>query len=179
MSFIRRNTDIPVPTLYGAFEVDGSYFVIMEYIEGVDMKSLTDDQKKVVEVELHQHLATLRKLKSNTIGGPSGIVIPPYRVMRYSKHDLLPRRQSESDEFVFCHNDLSQPNIIVDPETLKINAIIDWEYAGFWPEYFEGPFWGRYGPSVAIPHLKEKDDTPKLLQFLGLEELYTWHSRKE
>ncbi|KAF4626082.1 hypothetical protein G7Y89_g12082 [Cudoniella acicularis] len=52
-------------------------------------------------------------------------------------------KTSEADEYVFCHDDLSQQNIIVDPDTLKIKAIIDWEYAGFFPEYFEREFFQR------------------------------------
>ncbi len=56
----------------------------------------------------------------------------------------------ESKNLVFCHNDLSTHNVIVDPETLKVNAIIDWEYAGFFPQEFEGMFFRRPGPSVAL-----------------------------
>ena len=39
---------------------------------------------------------------------------------------------------MFCHNDFSTHNVIVNPSTLKVNAIIDWEYAGFYPVEFEG-----------------------------------------
>ena len=56
----------------------------------------------------------------------------------------------ESEDLVFCHNDLSMHNVIVDPATVKIKAIIDWEYAGFFPAEFEGIFFRRPGPSVAV-----------------------------
>jgi aminoglycoside phosphotransferase len=52
-------------------------------------------------------------------------------------------------DLVFCHGDLSQTNILVDPETLKIQGIIDWEFAGFWPEYFEEPHFRDPVPSGA------------------------------
>lgn len=65
---------------------------------------------------------------------------------------------------MFCHNDLSQQNVIVNPESLKILAIIDWEYAGFYPEYFDRPFYKRLGPSMALDG--EEDDTEKCLDFL-------------
>lgn len=52
LRFIRQNTNIPVPTLYGAFEVDGSYFLLMEYIDGIDMTMLSEDQKEIVCAEL-------------------------------------------------------------------------------------------------------------------------------
>jgi hypothetical protein len=52
---------------------------------------------------------------------------------------------------VFCHNDLSQRNVIVDPQLLKIPAIIDWEYAGLKdPEFFDRQFLKRLGPSIAL-----------------------------
>ncbi|KAK6832108.1 hypothetical protein RU639_002550 [Aspergillus parasiticus] len=37
LQFIRRVRNIPVPQLYGAFEIDGSYLLIMEYVEGISM----------------------------------------------------------------------------------------------------------------------------------------------
>lgn len=56
------------------------------------------------------------------------------------------------------------PSIIVDPQTLKIRAIIDWEYDGFFSEYFEWPFYERPGPSIALDG--EHDDSAELLQFM-------------
>jgi thiamine kinase-like enzyme len=46
----------------------------------------------------------------------------------------------ESEELVFCYNDLPTNNMTVNPETLKVNAIINWGYAGFYPAQFEGKF---------------------------------------
>lgn len=104
----------------------------MEFVDGVAMSQLREDEKKTVCAETQQHLATLRGIRSGTIGGPRGIVIPPYRVMRASNNDTWSSlRTSEDKSYVFCHNDLSQSNVIVDPRSLKINAIIDTEYAGF------------------------------------------------
>ncbi|KAJ5106051.1 hypothetical protein NUU61_003398 [Penicillium alfredii] len=82
--------------------------------------------------------------------------------MRLSEKDDWLRKVSNNHEYNFCHNDLSQSNILVDPETLKIRAIIDWEYAGFFPKSFEGLFYKRMGPSVAFNG--EPDDAAELLQ---------------
>ncbi|KAI1437631.1 kinase-like domain-containing protein [Xylaria sp. CBS 124048] len=46
--------------------------------------------------------------------------------------DFLPR----SNISVFSHNDLSPRNILVD-ESLTITALLDWEYAGWYPDYWE------------------------------------------
>ncbi|KAL4948490.1 kinase-like domain-containing protein [Aspergillus filifer] len=164
LHYIRRVSNIPVPTLYGAFMVDESFILVTEYIDGVAMSNLAEDQKRVVCTKVEQYRATLRGIKSNTIGGPSGIVLPPYRVMRLSDRNEWPRKVTKDDGYIFCHNDLAQHNIIVDPETLEIRAIIDWEYAGFFPEYFEWPFYKRRGPSVA--QSGEDDDSAVLLEFL-------------
>lgn len=153
-----------VPRVYLDFEDDEAYYVATEYVEGVDMSSLSEDQRAAVYKELSTHLATLKTLRSNRIGGPSGLVILPYRVMRQTETDDWRLQASDHDEFVFCHNDLSQQNVIVDPDTLKIKAIIDWEYAGFYPDYFERLFYTRLGHSAAMRD--EVDDSEKLLEFL-------------
>lgn len=164
LRYIRHHTNIPVPTVYCDFEDEDAYYLVTEYVEGVSMSQLTEDQKAVVREELQGHLATLQTLKSNRLGGPSGIVIPPYRVLRRTEIDHWHLKPLDHDEYVFCHNDLSQQNVIVDPDTLKINAIIDWEYAGFYPARFEWPFYTRLGPSVAGKD--EVDDSLELLDFL-------------
>jgi aminoglycoside phosphotransferase len=73
-------------------------------------------------------------------------------------------RRRDTKDLVFCHNDLSTHNVIVDPSTLKINAIIDWEYAGFFTSEFEGMFFHRPGPSVALEG--EENDENKLLKIM-------------
>ncbi len=52
----------------------------------------------------------------------------------------------------------------MDPKTLKIKAIIDWEFGGFWPEWFERPFWERSGASYALEG--EEDDTERCRAWL-------------
>lgn len=57
-----------------------------------------------------------------------------------------------------CHNDFST-HVIVDPATLKVKAVIDWEYAGFYPFEFEGLYFRRPGPSVALEgEVNDEDD---------------------
>lgn len=55
-----------------------------------------------------------------------------------------------SEDLVFCHNDFSTHNVVVDPATLKVKAVLDWEYAGFYPAEFEGIYFRRPGPPVAL-----------------------------
>lgn len=46
--------------------------------------------------------------------------------------DMLPR----SDSSVFTHADIAPRNIMVDEQN-KITGILDWEYAGWYPDYWE------------------------------------------
>lgn len=145
LRYLRSNTDIPVPTVYADFEDDGAYYLITEYIQGVDMFELPQEKKDIVKQELDRHLSTLHSLKSKTPGGPSGLVIPPRPVLDRSKQYSWALKTSDKENYVFCHNDLSEYNVLVDPKTLKITAIIDWEYAGFYPDFFEAPLYKRRG----------------------------------
>ncbi len=52
----------------------------------------------------------------------------------------------------------------MDPATLKIKAILDWEFGGFWPAWFERPFWERLGASYALEG--EEDDTARCREWL-------------
>ncbi|KAM5441511.1 hypothetical protein MferCBS31731_003582 [Microsporum ferrugineum] len=164
MKFIAENTDIPVPKLYCCFEDDEAVYLVTQYVEGVGMNELEEEKRKVVEKELELHLESMKKLKSRFWGGPSSIVVPPYRVMVKSARLQWKMKPLESEALVFCHNDLSTNNVIVDPETLKVRAIIDWEYAGFYPEEFEGRFYRRPGPSVALEG--EVNDEGRLLDMM-------------
>ncbi|KAI5790336.1 kinase-like domain-containing protein [Geopyxis carbonaria] len=164
LAFVRANTNVPVPNLLCAFMDDGAYHVITEFVDGVNMTELSESQRAVVIRELETHIETLHALRSKKLGGVFGLVVPPYRLSLVTKNDDWHLRPAETEEFVFCHNDISQNNVIVDPETLKIRAIIDWEYAGFYPGFFEGQFYRRIGPSVALGD--EEDDKVKLLDFM-------------
>ncbi|KAH8819682.1 hypothetical protein F5884DRAFT_22378 [Xylogone sp. PMI_703] len=136
----------------------------MEYIEGVSMAELKPEEPVIVGREIESYLETLRSLKSTTWGGPSGIVIPPYQVMVKRARQGWKMAPRESEDLIFCHNDLSAHNVIVDPSTLKVKAILDWEHAGFFPQEFEGMFFRRPGPSVALDG--EVNDEDELLNIL-------------
>ncbi|KAH0602148.1 hypothetical protein MHUMG1_01027 [Metarhizium humberi] len=164
LQFVRQHTDIPVPAVNCHFEDDGAYYLITEYVEGVSISELSEEHKVVVRQELEIHRAKLGTLKSSRLGGPSGLVIPPYRVLHRAEKDDWNLRSTSNQEYISCHNDLSQQNIIVNPDTLKIRAIIDWEYAGFFPARFDYLFYQRLGPSSAIHG--EVDDSLELLQYL-------------
>ena len=67
-------------------------------------------------------------IKGARMGGfCDGVPCLPYRLAQAlpKGSEKIVFRQDVRYELVLCHNDLSQYNVIVDPETLKINAILD------------------------------------------------------
>lgn len=143
-------------------------YLVSWRVPGVQMQELpSDDDRKVVEKELRRHVETLKALRSDTPGVPGEELMgPPQRVcdIHWKLHSAWRPRSGVKGDFVFCHNDLGQHNVLVDPETLKITAIIDWEFGGFWPEWFEREFWTRRGNSYALEG--EEDDSEQCREWL-------------
>ncbi|KAI0045348.1 kinase-like protein [Auriscalpium vulgare] len=167
IEFIRTHTAIPLPTVRAAFADRTCYYLITDLAPGVPMVDLTDDQKVTVIAEVEEHLETLRGLTSTAMGGLLGAACLPFRIAQripLEEQQTMKFKESVPYELVFCHGDLSQHNIFVDEQTLKITAIIDWEYAGFYPKEFEAAFWKRPGPGVALEG--EENDEERLLAIL-------------
>ena len=160
MTFIRENTDIPVPKVLEAYLEEGVYWLWMEFVEGVAMSELTPEEKfEVIPQGPHllsslsechgrgiltggaveRVIMALQRLRSRFSGGPTDILAPTTVVEQLA--EWKPRCCSPNEEFVFCHGDLQQDNILVDPRTLRIVAVIDWEYGGFFPREHEIPFY--------------------------------------
>ncbi|KFY19555.1 hypothetical protein V491_04370 [Pseudogymnoascus sp. VKM F-3775] len=147
-------TNIPIANLQGIFQDDGAMYLMTRYVNGISMDNLEPEQKSIVKMELEEYLVKLKSLRSKTPGTPGAMFIcPHYRFFRgWKKMGLWKVKdnvelEDGEEEFVFCHNDLGQHNVIVDPETLKIKAIIDWEFSGFFPSWFEAAFWENPGPA--------------------------------
>ena len=76
------------------------------------------------------------------------------------------QRLSAEEQFVFCHCDLSQDNILVNPQTLQIVAVIDWEYGGFFPQGHEIPFYESSKASgLQLVDSKNKQKVDKVIEF--------------
>ncbi|KFY44975.1 hypothetical protein V494_01228 [Pseudogymnoascus sp. VKM F-4513 (FW-928)] len=147
-------TDIPIAHLQGIFQDDGAVYLMTKHVDGVSMSSLEPEPKSIVRKELEEYLIKLKSLRSKTPGIPgSTFICPHYRIFKNWRTMSVWKVKDNAElgdreeEFVFCHNDLGQHNVIVDPETLRIKAIIDWEFSGFFPSWFEAAFWEKQGPA--------------------------------
>ena len=148
LEYIATHTSIPVPKVLDSFELDGAYHLITKLIPGVPLDLIDAEDKprahQQVDAFVRDYvLPQLHALKSRHIGSLIGFVIPPTRVVESDSREIWPSKTSSKDQYVFCHNDLSQHNIMVDPKTLQVLAILDWESSGFYPPEFEAPLWLR------------------------------------
>jgi hypothetical protein len=63
--------------------------------------------------------------------GPVKMCPRPEWVAKY--RNMLP----DNYHVTFAHADLSWENVLLDPTTGSVTGIVDWEMAGFWPEWWE------------------------------------------
>jgi tRNA A-37 threonylcarbamoyl transferase component Bud32 len=165
LDLVNQKTTIPVPRLLShGTHPDGRRYLVTEFIEGVLLDQFSG--RGCSRPERHKHtdsipcktcsdqaysnaldfiqgtvLPQLANLKSQN-RGISGFVMPPswlspdvqppWRGKEYFK--TLPLKVAE---YVFQHGDIAAHNLIMDPQTLQVKALIDWEYAGFFPPGME------------------------------------------
>ncbi|EXJ81359.1 hypothetical protein A1O3_07650 [Capronia epimyces CBS 606.96] len=119
LRFIKTHTTIPVPEALSIENRDGCWSVLTEYVDGIPLDDLPDNirpaaVKKAQEFIEQVVLPQLSRLRSRVNGTLSGEVIPPRRVA-----DMFPNTEWMGD----------------------VVSIIDWEYAGYYHQCFEGALW--------------------------------------
>ncbi|KAF1994102.1 aminoglycoside phosphotransferase [Amniculicola lignicola CBS 123094] len=166
LKFIASTTSIPVPKFLDLYEENGLLHLKTERAIGCTLEHLASDTAtRHVNKCMEQFiLPELRKLQHHTTGSVDARLplIPPSRITYRDKRPSWSRKTSRNEDFVFCHNDLGQHNIFVDPETFNITAIIDWEFAGYYTTEFEYPLWLKPYNEQGNDHLQ----TDNLIKFL-------------
>ena len=168
--FIAARTTIPVPRILAFKHVWGAYQLVMERVRGITLDCITGMERADAVLNAERFITTtvvpqLQSLRSHTMGAVIGTVILPDRITSRDDREKWPVRSECIPKFSFCHNDLAQHNILIDPETLQVKAIIDWEVSGFYNPDFEAPLWTKawYEPGY---HDIGSDSVPRLIQFL-------------
>lgn len=160
MDYIRKNTTIPVPKILEFREDDDMVEIIMERVHGTTLREAlntlsTQNLLKICD-QLHGYIRQMQSLKNNTINNQStDIFYPkPYNdmvdtkdfndywfdrlsgILHKDKVEFIRPLLRDDYDLVFCHGDLNVDNILVDDD-LNICCILDWEYAGFFPVFWE------------------------------------------
>ncbi|KAM5448519.1 hypothetical protein MaudCBS49596_005313 [Microsporum audouinii] len=126
----------------------------MKYILGKPLniiwKDLSEDQKTNICLQINGYLAQFRKLTGDRIMAVDDGALDvglyerrwlgPFNSVKEFHHSLAkgePNNLGDDHTIHFAHADIAPGNIIVDENTGRINAIVDWERAGWYPEYWD------------------------------------------
>ncbi|OAA56650.1 aminoglycoside phosphotransferase [Niveomyces insectorum RCEF 264] len=155
LQLIAARTTIPVPRcrLYvhnGLVHLETERIRETEGVRLIDIEAARRPQAAAaVDAQIRATvLPQLRALRRASIGSvdPALPVFPPQRVYDRDRRPW-PRITAEpaaGDAFVLCHNDLGPQNIFVHRDTFELVGIIDWEFSGYFPAYFELPLWTAF-----------------------------------
>jgi hypothetical protein len=156
---IREKTTIPVPKLIGVGRnADGLAYLETERLSGIKLEEIEDEcrmqrenrhveegvcetcgsiAKENAQIFIEKKvLPQLEKLKSTTTG-LNGFVLPPPWILENDTRENWKPMTTDSASYIFCHGDLAAHNIMVDPETLQVVGLFDWEHAGYFPQEFQ------------------------------------------
>jgi len=175
---------IPKPIIFcDDSTIIGSPFYIMERVKGVILRNkipkgldLTPNHFKELSTETIENLVDIHNLeleKSNliSIGKPEGYVQRQVEgwVKRYFKAetdqiksmniaaDWMKSNMPSKGTIAFIHNDYKYDNLVLDVDSLKIKAVLDWEMATVGDPLMD------LGTTLA--YWVEKNDLPILQQF--------------
>lgn len=169
LELIAAKTTIPVPKVLHFGLVWGSYQLVMERVNGRPLDRIKENRAKAL-LNTEKFITTtvlpqLRSLRSYTLGALIDVVIPPVRITTRDQRGRWPAKVANTPLFSFCHNDLAQHNILINEDTLDVEAIIDWELSGFYLPEFEAPLWTSAWHESGYYDL-EADQVEKLICFL-------------
>jgi hypothetical protein len=124
LEFIAKTKTIPVPRILAIYERDGSFILETERIDGVLMQDLIPEEQLKVMPQVRNCLQKLYRLRSDKLGGPSGIICPPQViVIRPNSFKSWSQANISTPNYVFCHRDVSQSNLYFHPTTLTLVTI--------------------------------------------------------
>lgn len=167
MEFVAKHTTIPVPKIYALHPGEkDSIYIEMAYIQGKTLESawagLSMEQKDTIFADIKRHISCLRQLQPPAQDIVSSAYQNPAYDCRIGARYFGPMNHDEfhslarghlrmedvpllGDELAkthttryqthFAHADLAPRNIIVRGG--RVAAIIDWAFAGWYPEYWE------------------------------------------
>ena len=167
LRMVEKFTHIPAPRAIDALQTQRFSYLLMTHVPGRPIgqmvEAMTDDQLKQVVIDLKGYVSELRKIPNKTESGFAicnslGGGILDWRIPDSQREELRFRSEAELNKYltdqywdetkeraaashgvphdiVFTHGDLNMRNILA--VNGKITGIVDWENAGWFPEYWE------------------------------------------
>ncbi|KAJ0413942.1 kinase-like protein [Aspergillus carlsbadensis] len=179
LRLIKEYTMIPAPQLIDTWENAGITYILMTRLPGVpigDVRHLMSYQERDrFSDNIHACVEQLRKIPNSTpylICDSLGAEIADHRLPGnkggpfkteddFNNHltshlgepfsEVIERKNlsvQQHTQFYFTHSDLHHSNLLV--ENGRLSGIVDWESAGFRPEYWEftKAMYGTTGPGI-------------------------------
>ncbi|CAG8959370.1 hypothetical protein HYFRA_00001268 [Hymenoscyphus fraxineus] len=159
LTLVHNHTSIPAPRPIDLIVTSNGTYLISSRINGVGagyaLDECSDEEMHVIAQDLRKYIAELRTIQrkpdstfaiSNPSGGPCldyRIDVSPVGPFRTEKDfsdslrlggapDVVHR---DDHQIVFTHADINLRNVILRDG--RIEGIVDWENAGWYPEYWE------------------------------------------
>lgn len=159
------NLQLPVPNVLEAVVRNGSTSILMDYIDGECLEDIwpqmSTEEKMGIAQQLRRIISAMRAVSPSqqTIGGCEG---PVHDCRQFSDYSGGPfHNEADFNNFIldlikstpvlirsslaqslrtdhrilFTHGDLTPRNLLVKDG--HICGLLDWEYAGWYPEYWE------------------------------------------
>lgn len=159
--------NIPAPRVYEASTaLDGIVSIRMDFVEGESLEDLwptmSEEERQDICQQLREILVAMQSAESKTgiigscrggpfrecrrmgeyTGGPyqdeagfNNYIANVINTTPTDIRDALHSQLRTDHRIVFAHGDLSQHNILI--KDMNIVGLIDWEFAGWYPEYWE------------------------------------------
>lgn len=166
LSMVEQLTRIPAPRAVDVLETSRFSYLLMTCVPGSPigqmLDAMTDEQVKQVVIDLKTYVSQLRDIPNKTSGfqicNSEGGGILDWRIPDSQRGELRFKTEAEFNRYltdpfweeirrcaakshniqhdiVFTHGDLNPRNILA--ENGRITGIVDWENAGWFPEYWE------------------------------------------
>jgi hypothetical protein len=100
----------------------------------------------------------LEKLKLTTTGLNGFVLLPPW-ILEDDTREYWKRMTTGFASYIFCYGDLAAHNIMVDPETLQVVGLFDWEHAGYFLQEFQvwsvdrQDYWDYFGDKKRVKEM--------------------------
>lgn len=127
IAFVASRTTVTVPIIEDVRICDGNSWLLMKRVHGLTLEAACEEMSEAFKSNT---AAKLRSILTYLIEPLEDCPKPEWEAKYISQ-------LADNQEIVFSHTDLSSENFMVDPETGDITALLDWEMAGYWPEWWE------------------------------------------
>lgn len=164
LRLVERHTSIPAPLFVDSFKDGDKTFFVMTGIGGQTLEDvyyrMSYEERDQLTADITRCIGELRRIPNttayliaNTVGGP----LNDHRIPRYiggpfeteadfnhflargrgspEEKKIISAAHSRKHQIIFSHSDLHPSNIFI--EQGRFSGIVDWECAGYWPEYWE------------------------------------------